>query len=417
MFRMAWLVVFSLGGAALAAAQEGDVVFRSDVSLIRVDAQVVDRSNRAITGLQMEDFVLREEGQPQQIRNFSTEETPVDVVFLLDVSGSMRNHVERLASASDRALRVLGNDDRVAIMVFDRGTRVRMPFRRAGDGVQQEMYALLNQETFDGGTDITRALYDAANYVAKQARPSARRAIVIMTDDQTERGSDEAGVGRALTRADVVLSLLLAPDGMASRRRMPTGGGGWPSSPDPLGDIIFGRRGPLGRRPSGPVVLGGSHLGSARTAEIARQSGGDTFNVDDASALENTLMRIRQRYALHFYLPEGVQPGQERNIEVELAANARRRYPDAEVRYRRVYLTPGGSRETPVSSGAPEVITRGPDPPPRAESGAAQSAPAAAPAPRPQGGWRRVDEPAPDDATVPDPVEQPKKPGWRRATP
>ena len=59
----------------LAAAEE-DITFRSDVSLVRVDAQVVDRNNRAITGLKIEDFVLIEDGQKQPIRNFESEDMP-----------------------------------------------------------------------------------------------------------------------------------------------------------------------------------------------------------------------------------------------------------------------------------------------------------------------------------------------------
>ena len=39
-----------------------------------------------------------------------------------------------------------------------------------------------------------------------------------------------------------------------------------------------------------------------------RQSGGESMAVDDASEFENSLPRIRERYALYFYLPEGTQP-------------------------------------------------------------------------------------------------------------
>jgi hypothetical protein len=99
----------------------------------------------------------------------------------------------------------------------------------------------------------------------------------------------------------------------------------------------------------------GPHTHSAGTSEIARQSGGDSLPVDDASALDTTLARIRQRYALHFHLPEGVKPGQERNIEVELADAAYRRYPGAEVRYRRVYIAPEGG-----AAAGPTEITRAP---------------------------------------------------------
>lgn len=68
--------------------------------------------------------------------------------------------------------------------------------------------------------------------------------------------------------------------------------------------------------------------------------------VDDASAFEKTLARIRQRYALYFYLPEGVKPSEQHAIEVELSDAARRRYPGAQVRYRRSYMAPNGSDDS-----------------------------------------------------------------------
>ena len=56
---------------------------------------------------------------------------PVDLLFLFDVSGSMQAHVKRIASAAHEALRGLGDNDRVAIMVFERTMRERMPFRNS----------------------------------------------------------------------------------------------------------------------------------------------------------------------------------------------------------------------------------------------------------------------------------------------
>jgi hypothetical protein len=95
--------------------------------------------------------------------------------------------------------------------------------------------------------------------------------------------------------------------------------------------------------------------------------------VDDASALETTLARIRQRYALYFNLPQGVKAGEERNIEVALADTARRRYADAEVRYRRTYFAPN---DTGKPGAAPAINARVAD-----ESGANTQTAAAEPVP------------------------------------
>jgi VWFA-related protein len=353
--------------AAFAAPADDDVVFRSDVSLVRVEAQVVDSGNRAITHLNVEDFVLREDGKVVPIRNFASENMPVDVLFLLDVSGSMRPHVQRIADASGQALTVLGKDDRMGIMVFDRYTRVRLDFNSSRQEVRRGFDKLLREERFNGGTDITRAMLDAADYIRREGRRDARRAIVILTDDQTELNRDDQGVGRALARADAVMCALIAPDA-GQYGGYPGGGGGgqrrgtWGSGGGGIGGgipgVIFGPRGGGGGGPYGGRRGGGGmggHTQSAGTSEIARDSGGDSMSVNDASALEETLSRLRQRYTLYFNLPDGVKPGEERNIEVALTASAQRRHGDAEVRYRRVFMGSGAGRDA-----APVHVTRTP---------------------------------------------------------
>jgi VWFA-related protein len=326
-------------------AGDPPVTFRSDVMLGRVDAQVVDPDNHPIRGLRAQDFILRVDGKPQEIRDFQSEKAPVDVVLLLDVSRSMEPHIRRVASASHEALRALGAEDRIAILVFDRFTRVRMPFRSTGPDAERELESVLDRESFEGGTDITRGLLDAASFVAQNARRSVRRAIVIVTDDQTERSRNDAAVLQALTRADSVLSALIAPDalhtGTASRRSLVDEYG----LRDVFGDLI-----PPG---FGSYRSRGPRTQSAGTSEIAIQSGGDSMDVNQGTAFERTLMRIRERYALYFYLPDGVQPREASTVEVELSNAVRRRYPRAEVRYRRSYLAPNSSSDTEAARPTP----------------------------------------------------------------
>ena len=335
------------------AAHDDPVVFKSNVALGRVDAQVLDSQGRAVEGLQISDFVLKVDGRILPIRSLATENMPIDVLLLLDVSGSMRPHIERIASASEQALNVLAPNDRVAIMVFDTSTHVRLGFRSNHSEVANGLDRVLNHESFRGGTHITQALLDAAAYVEREARPNARRAIAILTDDETQDAEDEPRVESALARANAILSFLRAPyeeprfHGAGRRRGTWGSGGGWPG-----GGIGFPGGGPIsiGRRGPGGYGVDRSH--SAGTATIAKDSGGDTIPVDDASALEETLSKLRQRYALFFYLPEGSTPDAERHIQVDLSTQARVRYEQAELRYRRAYL------EDKASADAQPVITR-----------------------------------------------------------
>jgi len=106
-------------------------------------------------------------------------------------------------------------------------------------------------------------------------------------------------------------------------------------------------------------------MSSAGTEEIAKRSGGDSMQVDDSAALENTLMRLRQRYALHFNLAEAGGTGDGGDVELVLSDAARRRYPGSEIRYRRANMasdapqsqdevmvsrTPTNPRTTPTPS-------------------------------------------------------------------
>jgi VWFA-related protein len=358
MFRL--LVPFLLTFIVIATAADDPVVFKSDVALSRVDAQVIDRDGRAITGLQADDFVLRMNGRVLPIRNFASEAMPIDILLLLDVSGSMQPHVRRIASAAHQALNVLAENDRVAIMVFDTSTRVRLPFRSSHSEVTGELDRLLASEHFSRGTRITRALLDAANYVRREARPEARRAIVILTDDQTQDEEDQERVDAALAAGYTVLSFLQAPYEQPSlithggRRGTWGRGGGWPGGgtgwPGGGGGGYPGGGGPVVWGPGG----GYDRSHTAGTADIAEASGGDTMPVQHASALEDTLARLRQRYELHFYVPEGAKSVDLQSMQVDLSREARLRYQNAEVRSRRVYMSGGETGERPGTT----VVTR-----------------------------------------------------------
>ena len=112
--------------------------------------------------------------------------------------------------------------------------------------------------------------------------------IFIVTDDQSDVGPENNDVLHPLEMADAVMCTIIVPDAVTNR-------------PDPLGSLSLSPRACGQLR---DIILGTQ---SARTAELAQQSG--QLRVDAASALETTLARMRQRYALYFRLPPSAEPG------------------------------------------------------------------------------------------------------------
>src|SRR3974390_2531953 len=81
------LVVAALAGGMVAAA--GAAQIRVEVNLVNLYATVRDKHHAIVKGLSKDDFQVYEDGQLQEISNFSAESTlPITIGILLDTSGS-----------------------------------------------------------------------------------------------------------------------------------------------------------------------------------------------------------------------------------------------------------------------------------------------------------------------------------------
>src|SRR6476620_8166745 len=98
MRSVVYLTVVILVLSALPRAQ-----FTGGVVLINVVATVVDGKGRTVPNLTIDDFILEEDGQPQTIKLLSgTEELPISMGVLLDVSLSMQSKIRMAQRALDR---------------------------------------------------------------------------------------------------------------------------------------------------------------------------------------------------------------------------------------------------------------------------------------------------------------------------
>ena len=87
------LLIFALLVFDKAACPQDDPVFRSGVSLVRVDAQATDSTGAVVEGLTKDDFRVLDEGVPQTLVNFSFAQEPLDLILLFDPEHDLEERI------------------------------------------------------------------------------------------------------------------------------------------------------------------------------------------------------------------------------------------------------------------------------------------------------------------------------------
>ncbi len=263
-------------------------------------------NGRTIPDLTQRDFEILDDGEPQSILYFDHESEPLDLLLLLDVSGSMHRSLMELAGTARAALRPLGRMDRVAVMLFARESAVRQLFTGDFRLVEPEIANAVKAQDLGSGTAINAAVLAAAQYIARQP-PSARRAVLIVTDNLSlnYRIPDEEVI-RRLYAADATLDGIL----IGKQRRPAVPRPGVYVNPDFTPSDIF---------------------------KLAEQTGGEAVEAKQAAeSFQLMIERIRSRYRLQYQPPESAA-GAFHRIQVQLTDEARRRYPRAVLRARAGY--------------------------------------------------------------------------------
>jgi Ca-activated chloride channel homolog len=291
-------------------------VFKSNVSLVRVDAEVSD-STRTLDGLTKDDFRVFDNGTEQAITHFSQDQEPLDIVLLFDTSGSMRPKVEQVSAAATQALAQLRAGDRVAVWTFTQRSVVLAPFTDDLKAVETTLRVVLLNWPFGGGTHIQTAVDDVAEFLIREPRTERRRAVLVLTDDFGQKTRREKTVVEHYWEADAVLSeLIIRGQGLTLGRAIDT--------------VAIAT-------PGGAI----SHfLMNGTVSHIADKTGGEVLKANDTSAdFPQMMQRIRRRYSLYYALPAG-KPGEQREVRIELTDAAKLRMPGAHVRARKGYLRP-----------------------------------------------------------------------------
>jgi VWFA-related protein len=178
----------------------GEIRAQDPMETIRIESDLVDLKvsvlgfapNAPAPLLGQKDFVVLEDGQPQEISFFAAADAPFDLVLLLDLSGSNSKNLKMIRNSAKRFVDAARDVDRIALVTFTDQPALYSSFtldrRKLKKSIDEMDEAI-------GGTNF----WDSLDYVLRdlvgQGMGPRRSAVVVMTDGIDNALPDVPGPG------------------------------------------------------------------------------------------------------------------------------------------------------------------------------------------------------------------------------
>lgn len=189
--------------AVRAQSPEPVDIVRIDTDLVNLSVSIFNPKLRdAPVALLQKDFTILDDGKPQEISFFAANDSPFDLVLLLDLSGSTADKIDLIKKSAKRFVEATRPDDRISIVTFTAEIRTvskltldRMALKKSVDSIQKP----------SGGTNFWDALRFAIEHVAIQSRQERRRsAVIVLTDGVDNALPDVFGDGSKTTFPELI---------------------------------------------------------------------------------------------------------------------------------------------------------------------------------------------------------------------
>jgi VWFA-related protein len=190
------IALFAVALAAVPSLAQ-QPTFRAGIDVVKVDVSV-SRGGEHVSSLRAENFEVFDNGVKQKITSVSTEQIPLEVYLVLDLSGSVEGaRLEALKRAANAFVDGLVPRDKVALLTFAKTVTVRQELT----GDFKAFKAALAEATPGGNTAVRDAV---AKAISLRKPNDARAIVVVLTDDQDNASNATAKeVVDAVERSDV----------------------------------------------------------------------------------------------------------------------------------------------------------------------------------------------------------------------
>jgi len=175
-------------------SQHDDVfVFKKEVDEVTLHATVVDDQNRLITNLVQNDFTVFEDGKPQKITSFHSEDIPVALGIVIDNSGSMREKRAKVNAAAINLVQSSNPQDKVFVVNFNEEYFLDQDYT----GSVPKLKDALERIEARGGTALYDAVVASSDHLKKSGELE-KKVLLVVTDgeDNASRESLEQALRR-----------------------------------------------------------------------------------------------------------------------------------------------------------------------------------------------------------------------------
>jgi len=253
-----------------------------DVNLTLVNVTVTDPLDRLVTGLEKEHFRVFEDGIEQEVLTMSSEDVPVSIGLVFDMSGSMSDKVEKARQAAVQFMRTANPLDQFFLVSFNDRAELTSGFTSSVDELQNRMMFTASR----GRTALLDAIYLGLSQM--RGAHNAKRALLIISDGGDNHSRyNENDIKNYLKEADCQL-------------------------------YAIGIFDPIGIRSRTDEELNGPSL----LSEMTEMTGGRVFPVGNIGELPDIAakigMELRNQYVLGYKSANQQHNGTWRKIKVKL---------------------------------------------------------------------------------------------------
>ncbi len=250
-----------------------------DVNLVLVSVSIVDPLNRQVTGLDKENFELFEGKERQEIRHFSSEDAPVSVGAIFDVSGSMAGKIDRAREAVLEFFKIANPQDEFFMIAFADKPEEITDFTQSVEDIEGRLLYTVPK----GRTALLDAIYLSLHKMS-QARYEKKALLIISDGGDNHSRYTESEIKNLVKESDVQIYAI------------------------GLYDHYF----PTEEERLGPQLL----------TDITELTGGRAFSIDNpndlADVATNIGIELRNQYVLGYRPTKPANDGKWHKIRVKL---------------------------------------------------------------------------------------------------